>query len=70
MTNTEQMWAIKEFEKVVLPSERHGIFYSGESYIIHYKYTVKWKEQHMIYFWQGRDSSIVSPSIEVLTVKY
>jgi hypothetical protein len=35
-----------------------GEFYSGESYILMYKYVVRNKEEYVIYFWQGRNSSI------------
>ncbi len=35
-----------------------GEFYSAESYIILYKYVIKNKEEFVIYFWQGRNSSI------------
>ena len=53
------IWQIQEFEKVLIPQEEYGIFYSGCSYIILYTYMQKWKECYIIYFWQGRNSSIV-----------
>jgi hypothetical protein len=54
------IWQIQEFEKVLIPPENYGTFYTGCSYIILYTYMQKWKEAYIIYFWQGRNSSIVS----------
>lgn len=36
----------------------YGQFFSGDSYIVHYSYKASsGKEAHIIYYWQGRDSS-------------
>ena len=35
----------------------HGQFFGGDSYIVLYKYNANNREEAMIYFWQGRDSS-------------
>lgn len=48
---------IEEFQNVEVPRDEWGQFYSGESYIIVYTYTMNNKEANLIYFWQGRDSS-------------
>jgi hypothetical protein len=53
------IWQIQEFEKVPIAPDQYGTFYTGCSYIILYTYTQKWKEAFIIYFWQGRNSSIV-----------
>ncbi len=53
-----QGWRIEEFKKVPVPPQNYGEFYSGESYVILYSYIWKNKDCHIIYFWQGRTSSI------------
>jgi advillin len=66
----ENIWVIKEFEKEEIPPirflsvfflysiSRYGHFFSGESYIILYKYPVRNKDEYVIFFWQGRNSSV------------
>jgi len=39
------------------PKEKYGEFYSGDSFVILYTYLVNSKENYIIYFWQGLDSS-------------
>jgi hypothetical protein len=65
-----EIFHIVDFEKLPVPKgtiriiniskrlEKWGQFFSAESYIILYKYMVKNKEEFIIYFWQGRNSSI------------
>jgi hypothetical protein len=53
------IWRIEEFEKVPYPEEMHGQFFSCDSYIILYTYEEHGSEKHVIYFWQGRDSTTV-----------
>lgn len=51
------IWRIEKFEKVLLAKADYGQFYSGDSYIILYTYIDQSKEKHIIYFWQGLNSS-------------
>ena len=51
------VWRIEDFEKVEVPAEKHGQFYGGDSYVVLYTYMEGSKECHMIYFWQGKESS-------------
>ena len=50
-----------EFDKVEVPLEARGLFFTGDSYVILYKYRVelKGKDQHLVYFWQGAESTRV-----------
>jgi len=60
------MWIVRRGEnneKVPLAKKDHGHFFSGESYLVLYTYVVKNTEHKMIYFWQGRNSTIVSFSL-------
>lgn len=51
------IWRMENFEKVLIPKADYGQFYSGDSYIILYTYIDNSKEKHIIYFWQGLNSS-------------
>lgn len=53
-----KIWRIEDFEKVLIPPEQYGYFYSGDSYIVLYKYIWKNKDCFIIYYFQGRDSSV------------
>lgn len=53
-----KIWRIEDFEKVLIDPDQYGFFYSGESYIVLYKYIWKNKDCFIIYYFQGRDSSI------------
>ncbi|KAG5175370.1 villin [Tribonema minus] len=55
------IWRIENFQRAEWPRERYGQFYGGDSYILLYSYDppsgASRKKQHIIYFWQGRDST-------------
>jgi hypothetical protein len=53
-----KIWRIEGFDKVEVAASSYGHFFSGESYIILYKYIWKNKDCFIIYYYQGRDSSI------------
>jgi hypothetical protein len=40
-----------------VPSELHGQFFAGDSYVVQYSYTGRTGPAHIIYFWLGRESS-------------
>ena len=48
---TSQVWRVKSFELEVVPPTSHGVFYSGDCYIILYTYMKNNREKHIIYFW-------------------
>ena len=50
------IWKIEKFDKVLLDQSDHGTFHAGDSYIVQYDYGSS-KKDHVIYFWQGRDST-------------
>ncbi|PRP73732.1 hypothetical protein PROFUN_16636, partial [Planoprotostelium fungivorum] len=66
-----QMWYIDgDSKRKVYPSDMHGHFFTGDSYIILYTYrsntsfyagssaSLGMKDKHLIYFWQGSRSSV------------
>ena len=50
-TGTVQVWRVKNFDVEEVPSISHGVFYSGDCYIVLYTYLKNSKERHIIYFW-------------------
>ncbi|EAL66222.1 hypothetical protein DDB_G0282725 [Dictyostelium discoideum AX4] len=52
------IWRVEEFQKVQLDPSTYGQFYSGDSYLVLYTYFFKNKDNYLIYFWQGKNSSI------------
>ncbi|XP_050925438.1 gelsolin [Lates calcarifer] len=53
----KQIWRIEGSEKVLLDPSVFGQFYGGDSYIIQYQYRHRDRQGHIIYMWQGAESS-------------
>ncbi|KAM7415444.1 hypothetical protein PAMA_017788 [Pampus argenteus] len=53
----KQVWRIEGSEKVAVESSVFGQFFGGDSYIILYEYQHSDREGHIIYIWQGMESS-------------
>ncbi|KAG9354505.1 hypothetical protein JZ751_001215 [Albula glossodonta] len=53
----KQIWRIEGADKVPVDPSTYGQFYGGDSYIILYNYTYGGRQGHIIYMWQGADSS-------------
>lgn len=56
-TGSYKIWRIENFQRVAVPEDNYGQFYMGDSYVLLYQYQVKGKDNYIIYFWQGRESS-------------
>eukprot|EP00904_Undaria_pinnatifida_P007549 jgi/Undpi1/3924/HiC_scaffold_16.g07292.m1 len=52
-----QIWRVENFKLVEWPKEKYGQFYGGDCYVMLYTYFIGDKENYLIYFWQGRESS-------------
>lgn len=52
-----QIWRVENFDKVPVPKEMYGQFYSGDSYVMLYTYLKNTKECYIIYYWQGLKST-------------
>jgi len=55
-----KIWRVEDFKKVEVAEETQGEFFGGDSYVLLYSYkpsATSTKQEHIIYFWQGRDSS-------------
>jgi len=53
-TGTVQVYRVKGFQLEELPEKSHGVFYSGDCYVILYTYLKNGRERHIIYFWLVR----------------
>ncbi|KAG7476402.1 hypothetical protein MATL_G00082450 [Megalops atlanticus] len=53
----KQIWRIEGADKVPVDPSTYGQFYGGDSYIILYNYRHGGRQGHIIYIWQGMDSS-------------
>lgn len=51
------IWRIEDMEPVECPKDLYGNFYGGDSYIVKYTYKLNGKEAHIVYYWQGKESS-------------
>ncbi|KAG2377826.1 hypothetical protein C9374_008911 [Naegleria lovaniensis] len=52
------IWKVEGFEKVDYNDDYYGQLFSGDSFVILFKYYKSNKAKHLIYFWQGRDCSV------------
>jgi advillin len=54
-----QVWRVENFARVAWPQPLFGQFYSGDSYVLLYTYynSSQRREENIIYFWQGREST-------------
>jgi len=49
---------VEDFKLAEVPTKLYGQFYMGDSYVLRYTYKdAQGKENYIIYFWQGNDSS-------------
>lgn len=53
-----EIWRVKDHAKEAVDANMYGQFFDSESYVILYKYMIKNREVFIIYFWQGKKSSI------------
>ncbi|XP_064165456.1 gelsolin-like isoform X4 [Anguilla rostrata] len=53
----KQIWRIEGADKVPVDPSTYGQFYGGDSYIILYSYRHGGRQGHVIYMWQGANSS-------------
>lgn len=52
-----QIWRIENFEMHEVDKKMYGQFFGGDCYVLLYTYLQNSKEMHIIYFWQGLESS-------------
>jgi len=63
------IWRIANLGKEPLEKEVWGQFWEGDCFIVLYKYKIASKDAHIIYFWQGRNSSTDEKATSALLAK-
>ncbi|XP_038135921.1 gelsolin-like [Cyprinodon tularosa] len=53
----KKIWRIEGSDKVLVDPASYGQFFGGDSYLIHYQYQHGGRQGHIIYIWQGAESS-------------
>ncbi|CAF0804352.1 unnamed protein product [Adineta ricciae] len=53
----KEIFRIEQFKMVPYPESMHGIFFSGDSFVIQYTYHDQQRSYTLIYFWLGHHSS-------------
>jgi len=56
-TGERTVWRIEKFQLVPVPETLHGVFFSGDSYVVKYKYSASSSEKYLIYYWLGQHSA-------------
>ena len=59
-TGRTTVFLVEEFRRVRLEDSAVGEFYSGDSYVVLYRYVWKNKDCYLIYFWQGRAATVLN----------
>jgi len=62
-----KVWRVEDFKLAAVKEAFHGQFYCGDSYVLHYAYDDG--KQHVVYFWQGRESSQDEKAASALLAK-
>ncbi|XP_037093391.1 gelsolin, cytoplasmic-like isoform X3 [Pollicipes pollicipes] len=52
-----EIFRVEEMDLAPVAEEAHGMFFGGDSYVLKYTYEKEGREQYIIYFWQGKESS-------------
>ncbi|CAG0902194.1 unnamed protein product [Darwinula stevensoni] len=52
-----EVFRVENFELAPLEEEKYGMFFGGDSYVLRYAYGKDGRENYIVYFWQGRESS-------------
>ena len=50
-TGKKEVWRVESFELKPVALSSHGVFFSGDCYVVLYTYVKNTKERHIIYFW-------------------
>lgn len=53
----KEIYRIQQFKMIPYPESMHGIFFSGDSFVIQYTYSDPQSSYTLIYFWLGHFSS-------------
>lgn len=51
-SGVKEIYRIENFELVAVDPKAHGMFFTGDSYVIKYSFTSKGRHGTIVYFWQ------------------
>merc|ERR1719453_86201 len=54
---TTEVWRIEGFEAVAVDPSLYGRFYAGDSYIVQYSFMSGSKQEYVLYYWLGAQST-------------
>jgi len=55
-SGVKEVFRVEGFDLVPISEEQHGIFFSGDCYVVLYMYKVGEKDNYIIYYWLGNHS--------------
>nr|CAD7424740.1 unnamed protein product [Timema monikensis] len=56
-TGSVEIWRVENFELAPVDPENYGFFFGGDSYVVKYTYEKNNRQNIIIYYWQGREST-------------
>lgn len=56
-SGTVEVFRVENFELAPVDPATYGMFFGGDSYVVKYTYGKNGRENYIIYFWQGQDST-------------
>nr|CAD7440176.1 unnamed protein product [Timema bartmani] len=56
-TGSVEIWRVENFELAPVDPDNYGFFFGGDSYVVKYTYEKNNRQNIIIYYWQGREST-------------
>ena len=56
-SGVKEVYRVEMFDLVSIPEDMHGVFFSGDCYVILYAYNDGKTDRYIIYYWLGNDCS-------------
>ena len=56
-SGVKEVYRVEMFDLVSIPEDMHGLFFSGDCYVVLYAYNDGNKDRYIIYYWLGNDCS-------------
>ena len=56
-SGVKEVYRVEMFDLVSIPEDMHGLFFSGDCYVVLYAYNDGKTDKYIIYYWLGNDCS-------------
>lgn len=56
-TGKVEVWRVENFEMVPQDPKLYGMFFGGDSYVLRYSFYKNYRDNFIVYYWQGADST-------------